>query len=1072
MIGSSNGDTDETGDEYYRKTRPTAITEEERQNARRNIDRYEWAAARRDEHVQNAEAILDHWDDDDLWELVPSNLVPRGNALDGATNTYMDTAEERGWFVEKMDPEFSLHAVSPSFGWELTTDDGIAIPSNDYGAYRESGRDDEGRFDPELADDSLLVNTKNPELPDEWGVDDGGGFTDDEGIIGPEGTSWSPVSWLCHWAAVYSIKTFLEELSQAYVLTGDGRYARPAAILLDRVADVYPDLNHREMHDYYGRTFANSDGNTSQGKFVGAIWESSQIRSWLLAYDRIFSGLDGDDELVDFLSAKREAYPGLEPKESVGAIRENIETGFVHEMLPAFERAQIRGNFGFHQATLAVAAVIADDPEGMTGDAIDYVFQPGTLLGPDHEGNPTPGRYAVTGGDVDGFLVGSPQSGYTVDEDGYPTESAPHYNTAQQNSLETFASAVDGYDGYDGADLFEHPKFANAVDSHWQLTFGAYLPQIANTHGVGNPKAVAGITPLNDRTIQRAEFALMGYDRYRTVELAQWAFMLNGRSTDGLRLGIHHPEPEGVADEIRAIVDEHGAFPNAESTQQPAYGFSALRDGDPGRPRGAYQYYGRNSFGTGSGHTHRDTLNLGIYGYGLDLSPELGRQGDDWEGNGLDSWVDSTPAHNTVTVDGENVHPQWVGYPRRFDHTDRVQLMDIEAPRVYPQTDEYRRTTAMIDTEEDSSYVVDFFRVDGGETHHFSFHAMTAAGIETDSLALEAQNGGTYEGEDVSFASGGPFSYLYNVERDDDPRDGFSVDWDIEDYWRVHEDGAEDVRLRLTMLTDVDDVALATGRPAEQDTENNPEELPFVLARRSGEDLESTYTSIIEPYEGERVVASAERVAVTSADTDADLEAVRAVKVSLENGRTDYVISSTDADSTFVVDDELTFRGIFAVYAKRDGEREFVYTNGTTLLREGDESPLVQRDRSTVRGTVEDFTAELSLENELEVRITDVPDGVDLSELVGDYVYVDPADPDPIPDGVREDDRYDNVARDMRNGVFEIEGIERTGKDRAVVDVGSHTFVRRYATNDPADGYSYSIERGADFQIPIGELLE
>ena len=1070
MIGSAPASAGEGDEEYYRKTRPTILTESERENALSNIERYDWAAEIRDQHVENAETILEYWDEEELWRLVPSQLVPRGNALDGSFNKFASTAQGEGWSWPQMDPEFSLYATSPAFDWEITNtfeiegeEIEVTLPSNDFAAYRESGRDDAGNFDPDLADDSLLENVKNPELPNDWGVDDGTGFVDEEGYIGPAGTQWNPVSWINHWLVIYAIGTFLDELSMAYVLTEDERYARPAAILLDRVGDVYPDLSIRELEEYYDRAYSNSHGGTGQGKFVGAIWESSQIRGWLEAYDHVFPGVD--DEVVSFLSVKADEYPEMSAKGSLRSVRENVETGFVHEMFDAFKNAQIRGNFGFHQATLAVAAVCADDPDGMTGEALDYVFRPGTLRQRED------GTWESTGGDIFGFLVGSPQSGYIVDEDGYPTESAPHYNTSQQNSVETVADVLRGYDGYEGADLYQNPKFRRAVDSHWQLTFGHHIPQIANTHGVGNPKAVAGATPLNDRTIQSAEFALTGFDEYRTPELAQWTYMLNGLSTDGLELGIFHTDPDGIGDEIADVVDDHGPFPATESTQQAGYGFSGLRAGEGDNLRGVYQYYGRNSFGTGSGHTHRDTLNLGVYGYGLDLAPDLGRQGTDWEGTNLDAWVESTPAHNTVTVDEQNVHPQWVGYPEHFDHTDEVQLVDVDAPRAYPQTDTYRRTTAMVTADKETSYVVDFFHVDGGDDHHFSFHA-APADVSTEGLDLQAQEHGTYEDEDVAFADGGHFSYLYDVERDADPEGGFTVDFDVDDYWEVHDEDP-DATLRLTMVTDCDEVALATGRPAEQDTENNPEELPFVLAHREGDDLTSEFTSVLEPYAGERVVESIEEVSVEAGDEDADLDAITAVKVGLADGRTDYVIRSLDRETEYVVDDRLVFKGFVGVYAERDGEREFVYANDATLLRtKGGGEPAIQRNHGRVRGTVEDFTRELSTENELDVKLTTTPKDVDLADLVGEWIRIEPAEPEEIPDDVEEDDRYDNEERDRRNATVQIQGVEPGRGNRATLDVGAHTFIRRYATNDPEDGYSYSIEKGAEFVVPLGRLVD
>jgi hypothetical protein len=1149
-FGSSPVGARESGDEYYKKTRPTVFTEEERRNAFENIERYDWAADQRDAAVSHADAIIDAWDFETLWRLVPSQNIPRSFLLTLGTS-YVTTTD---WSYDVIDGAGSVYGTAPTFNWEITNTfeiNGeireITIPTNDFAAYRESGRDEAGMFDPALADDSLLVNTKHPDLGEDWGIDDGTGFIDREGyltnevqtttlatnsgnerdevdsenpkvdsgmfepalphdplrintnptgqvenqvvnrgfvdsqasLVSSEGTWWNPIAWLNHWAVIYGMRHLCVELSEAYLYTGDEKYLTPAAVILDRVGDVYPDLSILQMYQDFEHVaadefeygaFYNSTGGTQQGKFVGSIWESYQIREQLRNYDKIFPGMDGNTDLIHTLSAKKKEYPGIGDKGSIGAIRENIEEGFIHEILPAFEHAQIRGNFGSHHQTLAVSAVCADEPDGYTGNAIDYAFQPGTLLPPSE--SPT-GRWYITGGDILGFLVGSPQSGYMVDEQGYPNESAVHYNGLQQRALEGVAHELDGYNAYAGADLYQNPKFMSAINSQWQLTFGPYLPHIANTIGVGEPESVLEGFDYE----MSADFALTGFDKYGTTELAQWAYMLSGLSTDSLDRGIFHPNPVGIKDEVQAVVNEHGPVLDLDSNQQAAYGFSALRDGeyDPNGEstyRGIYQYYGRNYWNyakgnsVGSSHIHFDTHNLGVYGYGLDLAPELGREGSDWEGNDLSNWVDSTPAHNTVTVDEENInHPQWVGYPRHFDHTDRVQLMDVESQYAYEQTDEHRRTTAMINVDDEASYGVDFFRVVGGNDHHFSFHGMTSVDVAVEGLDLTVQERGTYADPDVEFTEGGPFSYLYDVERDDDPGTGFSVDWDIEDYWDVRDDGGEPVHLRLTMLNDVDDVALATGRPAFQE-EGQPRELRFMLAHRSGSDLQSTFTSVIEPYEGDRFITDISEVPIVSTDDTA-----RAVRVELKNGRTDYIAVATDPKPGHVVDNRIVFRGTFAVYSELDGAHEYAYLNdGEILIVDGD--LLIYRSQGRIEGKVENFTKELSTENELDVKISNNPRDVDLEDMVGNYIYVEPAPYDPIPEGVEVDRRYSNKARDRRNGTMRIEGVEINNGNRATIDIGEYTLIRRFSTNDPADGYSYSIEEKAEFVIPLGELTE
>ena len=61
---------------------------------------------------------------------------------------------------------------------------------------------------------------------------------------------------------------------------------------------------------------------------------------------------------------KSEMYDMDNPKNTADFICKNIEDGILRQIYPGVKDAQIRGNFGMHQATLALAAVVLDsNPE-------------------------------------------------------------------------------------------------------------------------------------------------------------------------------------------------------------------------------------------------------------------------------------------------------------------------------------------------------------------------------------------------------------------------------------------------------------------------------------------------------------------------------------------------------------------------------------------------------------------------------------------------------------------------------------------------------------------------------------
>ena len=1090
--------TPPTSDRQSTKRRRTFYSQESIDAARRNVDEFAWAADRRDEVVAEADAYLESYGGlDGLWRLVTSQKLPRSLSVSfqkevGSPITGLQLYEEHGgraWEVDPFDDP-----------WKVTDPTcNLRFPTNDFAAYYESGLDEHHAFDPDLADDSLLVNELYPERGEDWGVDDGTGWVDDEGNV------FTFVAYYNHWHVWHRMRAVLESFRDAFLFTGDRRYARAGVVLIDRVADVYPDLDiavWTEADKMY-----NSHGNSGQGKIMGSIWEAHQVRPLLTGYDAFFPAID-DDELISFLSAKADAYD-LGEKSSADAIRANVEAGIVREILPAVERAQIFGNFGMHQTTLAMAAVVLDDPD-YTDAALDFIFRPGGRSR--QEDGTFWGEWSVTGGNVHTELVD------VIDRDGHPNES-PNYNAFLLKGIRNVADILDRADGTStdaaigdsdaaatgdsadaaigdsasSTDLYDHPKVERMHAAAVPLVMlGRFMPHIGDSDNTGDP----GIN-------LRPDYLLDAFSRYGDPIYAQTAAFLAG-SLDELDRDIFDPEPERPVQQAANVLDREGPF-EPSSTNLAGFGFAALRDlpdldsDDGGRSladsREAWVYYGRtDSSAGGTWHNHLDALNLGLFGYGLNLAPDLGYPELGSDTPKRTNWSASTVSHNTVLVDAEPQQGQWVGKPCHFAadggsrgladggsrgsaaRTGRVDLIDVEAPDVYPQTDAYRRTMALITVDANRSYVVDFFRVAGGDEHHFSFHAAEGA-VETAGLDLVPQDGGTYAGADVPKPGyredtdynrevGDGFNYFDAVERDTDPGDSFTVDWDVVDTWDVREDDAEGVGLRLTMLGDLDEVALVDGEPPQK--AGNPDRLRYLLAKRTGDDLDSVFTSILEPYDGEPAIESVELVSMTTVDsTDpsanspgrgtesgesapAGRPANRALKIALDDGRTDYVVYATDRETTFVVDDAIRFRGFFGVYSERDGEPDSAFLADGTLLGSVGGEPLVERECGHLSGTVVDFTRDLVHENELVVAFDDPVDGSTLESLVGEWLYV-------------ETDHE-------RNGAYEIQDVrfDSAAPDRVVLDVGDRTTVRGYVDPEsPERGYRYIPAEGATFSIPL-----
>lgn len=1013
------------------KIRRTIYSQEMISNAQANINRFDWARDRRDAILDRTDAFLDAYSLDDIWHLVTGQRLPRASAVDAERTVGSPTHGEE---IYSEHGRFPWIVNDRENTWTLTDPmSGLTYPTNDFASYLESGRDERGFFDPDLAEDRYLVNERYPDRGEKWGVDDGYGWVNDSG------KRFTFVAYYNHFAiwssrqTEWGLSSMVEDLGQAYLFTDDRKYARAAIVLLDRIADEYPNMTLEPYQAEDG--FTNSHGGTGQGKILGSEWETRLVKRLLDAYDAVFPAIAGDERVLSLLAEKASEYD-IGSKSTADDIRRNIENGIVRQVLPGVKNARIRGNFGTHQSALAKAAVVLDEPDGYTAETLSFAFQGGGLESDDC-------GYKIDGGNISPRLVG------VIDRDGHNNEGAPNYHQLALGRIRDIADVLSGYDGYAGADLYGNVKVEQMHAGQPPiLLLNRYTPSIGDSGRTGRP----GVGWMDRPAMVDA------FDRYGNPEYAQMAYLMNYNSVEGIHKSLFKSDPEQIRADIAEVIEAEGPL-DLSSRTLAGFGFTALRDGSPAdldggtdTQRAVWLYYGRNS-----GHGHQDTLNLGVAAHGLDLAPDFGYPAQTGPWPKRVNWTANTISHNTVLVDERRQEYQWVGSPRHFDDRDRVSMVDVAAPQVYPQTDTYRRTTALVRVNETDSYAVDFFRVDGGDDHHFSFHGAEGP-VVTAGLSTIDQGSGTYAGEDVPkpgkgentaynrngdhTAWGGKqfnngFNYLYDVSRDAAPPDRFSVDWNVQDTWDALDDeSAGDVHLRLTMLGEFDEVALASGDPPNR--RRNPDSLRYVLAHRSGADLRSTFTSVIEPYEDDRVIEE-----VSAVPVDGEGGEGRAVRVDLPSGRTDYVASTTDPSGTYTVGDAFRFSGAFAVYSEVDGEPEYAYLQDGEWLSAGGWRRLSGPARLT--GTVVDFTRDLTHENELVVELDTATD----LDLEGRWVYVET-------DG-------------ERNGAYRIEGVSGTGRLRRF-HLGQQTLVRRLADpSDPDGGYVYNVDSGANVVIPLGE---
>ncbi len=1085
------------------KSEPTYYTYERREIARENISKYDWAEDEAKSIIKEADAILSNTEV--IYNGIIGEGIPRGRQI-GARNDpeynlcrYCGVNVEGGyggnglggWTIDVM--------ARP---WKVQCPDCKRIfPSNNFESFMQLGLDQQGYFDvgrarqkhhemlfhadgtectceapeEELSEawyefygygnsNGYLYNEIYPELYDPtsascnldplkkvyvngkvWGVDDGFGYVPldsdgdlriyENGVIERHG-----YVALYHYNVWGDITGFLETLSLAYVYTGDEKYGRAGALILDRIADVYTSFNTYP----YRNMFYYTDGGGGYGSILGRISDCTIATRLSCAVDALYP-MTADSYVINFLAEKAKALNLENEKMSSKQIWENWATGILRHVFTMSKDGRIRGNYGQQQNALAIAAVsLNTEPESQ--EMIEWIYQTGSLQ--------SGGK--VTGGNFESQLVD------VVDRDGFGNEGSIYYNAIWPGQLIDMAKALSLYRGKNNYNPFDNPKFA-------QMFRAITRPVIVDTHHtqIGDSGAVAGIGYHG--TI---EAILHGFKYLKDTafgkDIAEYIYVRNGYDVSDLNYGIFEKDPESAEEDILSFVN---APPQKESDMMAGFGLAVLRAGSnhiadtaataKNTLRDFWMYFG----GAETSHGHYDTLNLGVEAYGLNLAPEMAYPQNTGNDPNRLQWVEATVSHNTVMVDEKNQDTRnFFGTPLHFDDSGKVKVMDIDANGAYSNTENYRRTVVMVEASDDVSYGVDFFRVTGGNKHTYSFHAQSenatpVSGIEMTKQADEKGNYiGTYAGENVAYGEDPytqatavyetkyprGYTWMRKVRQDKEPEASFAVDFEIRDYRKAIKD-SKGLRLRMTQMNDFvpDEVAIVGGMvPVKTANAAMPEMLEYVLVRREGENLDSMFTTVIEPYKNDRYIQGVELVEVIGEVPDGEM--VRAVRVTHTNGREDYIVYATDNTKNYRVADLFEFRGFVGVYSvNADGKVIYRYVNDGDIIGSATDKP------GAYSGTVDTFTNELSFENYIDVNMV----CEDVSDLVGRHIYVNN-------DGVQ-------------NGVYRIEKAEDLGEGKVRLDIGTISVIRGHKDPENIDkGYIYNIRQEQTFSIPTSFVDE
>ncbi|MES2378844.1 MAG: heparinase II/III family protein [Bacteroidota bacterium] len=962
-------------------------------NLRANCDKYQWAAKTRATVIARANTWLTK-SDDELWDMVPGQDLPR------CIDVTFDRLTTGPKFLGCLNcgnkiQRYGTYPYNPDFvnkPWKLTCPScGAVFPTNDFGKYYQSGINATGVFDPSKADKKLLYNTAHPDPADplyKYGVDDGYGYIDKNGrshkFIGYY--AWKYWDMLC---------SGLTYLSDGYLYTGDQRYAHKAAVLLDRIADIYPSMDWKPYAD---RGWFHSDKGTGKGKIQGSIWESGTAERFADNYDKIISGTINDVALYNFLKKQSQKYRLPNSKGSRDLFVANVDDNILRCAFKAVVSGQIFGNEGMHQHTAARCAVALNtNPE--TTEMLDWVFSP-------------------TGGRIPQIAINQ------FDHDGSTNEGAPNYSPFLGQSITKIAELLNNYPLYTKHDIFkEFPQLkATYLLAYRWAALGVAIPNIGDS----------GATGLVATREIKATYIATGFRYIHDPNIAIAAYRANHNSANGLGIDIYSRDPDSLSRVIGQIAGKAGPRPIGGYLMS-GFGLALLES-----KNGASGIAVADNYGRTIKHAHPDMLNFDLFAFGHWLAPDFGYPefATDWPNNV--EWSGSTISHNTVFVDKQPQKEIWSGHTRLFKQLKGFGAFTIDGQKAYPQLKDYNRTMLLIGGDEadgKNAYVVDIFHVAGGKDHVYSFHGPPGM-ITTKGLKLTDQSSGTYAGENIAkgaLAKGGNFpvgySYLYNVKRDGNPPPLFTIDWLAAPGYRGLT-AADDIHLRMRVLNSSNDIALADGDPP-QNKDGNPKSVGFMLMHRQGEDLQSTFVSVLEPYSKQAFIRSVIRL-----DNGKDNKV--ALQVNKTDGSTDYILYNPDTKNVMRLNNGISLTGNIGYIKKSAGKvQKAVLINGAEL-RDG---KMNIRSAGAFTGKVVKMNKETS---------------------GGGYIWVDAKLPT---DGSLNGEQLMVATNIDRDATYAIDKVERDG-ELSKIYCGDISFVR----GQKNDQYLYDFEEAAGFKIALHKV--
>jgi hypothetical protein len=591
------------------------------------------------------------------------------------------------------------------------------------------------------------------------------------------------------------------------------------------------------------------------GKILDYIWEVGNTATFATAFDDAYDAL-GEPALVEFCRAK-----GIENP------TEFIRVNLVEEGARAVMDGKLHSNMT-HQATLLHLAKVLDNEDPAKGLTTQQMVD-----------------WVMWGGGEMGTLL---YNGVT--RDGAGSENTPGYNGIWWSSFYDLADKLRPL----GYDLWADGRLKRMSDYYIDVTVaGDYAPSTGDCNGNIPPQG-----KIWDEANFRRAFREYGDERFAKVLI---------------RMGV---DPKalypGISDEEAEQLRERAKDLGLRSRDLGGWGMSILDAGSGERAHAVTMYYGSQ----GGWHGHLDRLNIEYLARGVAFTPEMGYPAH-W-GHKADLWTRGSPSHNIVMVNGEPQHGKPAGHLNSLAESPTFRLMDASAEVVYPEmVSQYRRAVAMVEAGDGDAYLLDVFRVSGGEQHDYLMHGLGDCAVRTRGIVFGEPRPGTLAGEEIPFGAEDPdngFQYL-SSPRFAELRGGFAVGWGKRGGPALWFHALEGTAQQAIVCDAEPEIR-----------EDNYRSIQYLVLRNRGEDLTSAFAGVLEPVHGKRTLRSVSRLQPLEAP-----EGAVAVRVRLAD-RTDVLVSNPQPDQQMRLPRGITAAAEFAAFAEDEGGlRAATLVNGSLL---------------------------------------------------------------------------------------------------------------------------------------------